>query len=238
VDALTPTKALSNSDSYSMFLLLRRAPLAISRDDLPPADPAPTGFASAADAGRVQDAVALAQAWARLAAMALEDLYLGILRLGTNRPVPASFGSARLDEILLEVRRRFSPILSGPPCAAIPACRRSGFPQDDGPIITQDDLTMLAGVRDRFHQIELLFKEPIVLRAGTPTSAAVRPAAPPATTPTLTLTVDSATLSADDVHRARVLIDAILASLPSARVPVALRPQYGAFAEFARNKHQ
>jgi hypothetical protein len=91
---VNPDQALSNSDSYSMFLN-RRASSAITPGSLPVSDPVPTGFASTAQADKATRAVALAQVWTCLAAQGLTDLHGALRNVGTGNPLPPNLGDPR-----------------------------------------------------------------------------------------------------------------------------------------------
>jgi hypothetical protein len=213
-----PDQALSNSDSYAMLLMSRRAPGAIPPEMLPTTDPAPTGFANAAQELDAQRAVALAQVWIRLARQALTDLHGRLRRVGTGNPVPASLPNARLNSILTEVPVRFPPILAGP--------------NFDG-----DDLLMIGGVIDSYTELSRLMRDPIALSPGATTAFTVVPAVGGGSS-SLTLTVDAAFLGATEQVRTRTIVDSLIRILSTARISVAMRPNYGDFAEFCRNLHQ
>lgn len=218
--AMNPDQALSNSDSYSMFLMTRRAPAAITPRMLPTSDPAPSGFASAAHAAATGRAVALAGAWIRLARQALTDLHSELRGIGTGNPVPPNLGDPRRhDRILRQVPLSFPPILSTP-------------------TITGDDLLMIAGVIDSYGVLGQLIDQPISTSPGATTTFTAVPAVAPATTGSLTLTVAAAFLAANERARTRIIVDKLIELVPTTQISVALRASYGAFAEFSRNLHQ
>jgi len=218
--AVNPDQALSNSDSYSMFLMTRRASAAITPGLLPTSDPAPSGFANTAQAEKTQRAVALAQVWLRLAQQGLTDLHEALRNVGVGNAVPANLGDPRrLDKILAQVRLDFPPILSTANLRA-------------------DDLLMIAGVLDRYDELKRLIGQPIATSPGATTAlAAVAPVAP-ATTGSLTLTVDASFLAANERARARTVVDKLIELVSATRISAAMRSKYRAFAEFVRDLHQ
>lgn len=218
--AINPDQALSNSDSYSMFLMTRRAAGAITPGMLPQTDPAPTGLANAAQATQAQRAVALAEVWVRLAQQGLTDLHVA-LRGSLGSAVPTNLGDpARLDLILAMVKRLFTPIL-----AAVN--------------VERDDLLMIAGVIDRYDELSGLIKNrAVAITAGAATTmTAVAPVAP-ATTGSLSLTVAPAFFTLSERARARVVVDKLIELVAATRISAAMRPNYGEFAEAVRNLHQ
>lgn len=216
-----PDQALSNSDSYAVFLMTERAPLAITTDMMPIHDALPKGFAKPADADATARAIALAERWARLADQGLTDLHAALRSVGKGKRVPASVGDPmRLDRILAELKRRFPPILSG---------------KD----ITADDLTMIAGVFDRYQELRRVFAQRIATSPGATTAFTANPPVGLAKTGSLSLTVDSAFLAAkNDRARARILIDEAIELIPTARIATTRRGDYGRFAEFVREMFQ
>lgn len=212
-------QALSNSDSYSMFLMAERASMAITDDMRPAGDPAPTGFAKAADTENAQHALALAERWVRLADQGIKDLH-GRLRGLKGSKVPSDLGDPdRLDKILRQVKKRFPPILAG---------------KD----VTDDDLTMLAGVLDRYVELKRLFAQPVAIASGTTTAFAITTVATPTKPGALSLTVDAAFLKANELARARLLVDEAIELVSTSRIAVARRGDYGAFAQAVRELFQ
>ncbi|WP_386069635.1 DUF4157 domain-containing protein [Tahibacter sp. UC22_41] len=219
IGKLNPNQALTNSDSYSMFLMSERAPIAITDDMRPESDPAAKGFAKPADAEATQRALALAERWVRLADQGLKDLH-GRLRSSKGAAVPAGVGDPdRLDKILAEVKKRFPPILGGK-------------------TVGDDDLTMLAGVLDRYLEMKRLLDQPIATAPGTATAFTATAPAAAGKKGSLSLTVDSKFLAAKERARARLLVDALIELVPAGRIAVKQRGAYGAFAEFVREMFQ
>jgi hypothetical protein len=218
--AVNPDQALSNSDSYSMFLMTLRAPAAITPAMLPEIDPAPTGLANAAQATQARRAVALAEVWVRLAQQGLTDLHAQ-LRGSLGSAVPADLGDPRrLNRILARVKTLFPPILSGAN-------------------VTGDDLLMLAGVLDRYDELRrIIITQTVAISAGVATNmTAVAPVAP-ATSGSLTLTVAPGFFALSERARARVVVDKLVELVAATRISTAMRSSYGEFAEFVRNLHQ
>jgi hypothetical protein len=208
-----PDQALSNSDSYSMFLMGRRAAAAITPGMLPTTDPAPVGFANPAQEAKTSRAIALAEVWLRLANQALSDLHTALRGVGTGNPVPSNLSDpVRLDRVLREVKIRFPPILSLPN-------------------ITTDDLLMIAGVMDSYSEVTRIVRQPIATSRGPATTLTAVGAS-------LSLTVAPAFLAASDRVAARTVVDKLMDLVTVARISVAFRPRYAAFAEFVRNMHQ
>jgi hypothetical protein len=217
---VNPDQALSNSDSYALFLMTQRAAGAITPDMLPTSDPAPAGFTRATDAEKTRRAIALAEVWIRLATQGLVDLHSELRGIGTGNPVPATLGSpARLDLILARVKTEFPPILSLAN-------------------ITTDDLLMIAGVLDSYGELNRLVKNPIATSPGASTTLTTVAPLVPGGAGSLSLTVDPTFLAASDRVTARTVIDKLIELLPVARISVRMRPGYGRFAEFVRNMHQ
>jgi hypothetical protein len=104
--------------------------------------------------------------------------------------------------------------------------------------IRGDDLLMIAGVLDRCDEIKRLVKQPIAISRGSSTILTASAAVPPATTGSLTLSVDATFLSANEQARARAIVDKLIELIPTARISAAMRPSYGAFIEFVRDMHQ
>jgi len=199
--------------------MTRRAPGAITPNLLPTSDPAPAGFASPAQAEKAQRAVAMAQVWLRLAGQGLTDLHGELRSVGVGSPTPATLGNPRLNRILSQVKLSFPPILSTA-------------------TITGDDLLMIGGVLNRYEELGGLIRRPTATSPGVATTlTAVAPVAL-ATTGSLTLTVDPAFLAANDRTRARTVVDKLIELVLPARISVAMRPNYGDFAEFVRNLFQ
>src|SRR5947209_11972010 len=160
----------------------------------------------------------MAEVWIRLAQHALTDLH-GELRSSIGSPVPATLGDPRLNRILAQVKVRFPPILSTA-------------------TVTGDDLLMIAGVLDRYDELKRLTSQPIAISSGaTTTLTAVAPVAP-ATTGSLTLTVDTAFLTASERTRARAVVNKLIELVSTTRISAAMRPNYGEFAEFVRDLYQ
>ncbi|MDC8016087.1 eCIS core domain-containing protein [Tahibacter soli] len=219
IGKLNPDQALKNSDSYSMFLMTERVPMSITKGMQPEADPAPTGFAKADDAEAAQRALALAERWTRLSTQGLKDLHRDLRSL-KGKPVPASVGSPdRLDKILGQVKKRFPPILGG---------------KD----VTGDDLTMLAGVYDRYLELKRLFDQPIAISSGAATAFTATAPAAAGKKGSLSLSVDAKFLAANERARARQIVDALIELVPTGRIAVKQRGDYGAFAEFVREMFQ
>jgi Domain of unknown function (DUF4157)/Lysine-specific metallo-endopeptidase len=216
---IDPDQALSNSDSYSMLLMSRRAPASIPPQMLPATDPAPTGFANASDSLNTQRAVALAEVWIRLARQGITDLHGDLRNIGTGSAIPPDLGDPRrMDLILREVPVRFPPILAGPN-------------------FTGDDLLMLAGVIDSYAELGRLIRRPIAMSPGA-TTAFTRVVGVGGAPPSLTLTVDAAFLGATEQVRARTIVDRLIERLSIARISVGMRANYAEYAEFSRNLHQ
>jgi hypothetical protein len=156
--------------------------------------------------------LALAEQWIRLSRHALRDLHIELRQLGVGSSVPTTLPDRRLRLILRETIRRFPPILTGA-------------------TITTDDLLMIAGVHDRYQELERLMEQPI----STSTGSATALTAPSASS--LSLVVSPTFLRAGERRRARTVLDELIELLP-AQISVALRQSYGAFGEFARNHPQ
>jgi hypothetical protein len=187
---------------------------------LPASDPAAGWFPSAAQVTKTQRAVALAEKWIRLAMQGLTDMHGQLRTIGTGKPVPPDLSDPpRLDKILPEVIARFPPVLSTAN-------------------IRGDDLLMIAGVLDRCGEMKQLVQQPISISRGASTILTATPAVAPATTGSLTLSVNASFLAANEQMRARTVVDKLIELLPTSRVSVAMRPNYGAFIEFVRDMHQ
>jgi len=136
---INPDDALSNADSYAMFLVARQAAPALAAEgQSPPADPAPAGFADAATARDSTKALALAQEWIRAAWHKANQLHGVLAIVGVGEPAPAAFSN---------LAKLFPPILSAA-------------------TIRGDDLLMLAGVLDRYVELRRLFQKPIAISPG------------------------------------------------------------------------